>query len=40
MAKAVGVPRGMDQGVPIPGTGTSNALIDVNHEDDEDVEPS
>ena len=39
-AKAVGVHGGMDQGVPIPGTKTSNALIDVNHEDDGDVEPS
>ena len=39
-AKAVGVPGGMDQGVPIPGTGTSNALIDVSHEDDGDGEPS
>ena len=39
-AKAVGVPRGMDQGIPIPGTGTSNAPIDVSHEDDGDAEPS
>ena len=40
MAKIVGVSGGMDQGVPIPETRTSNALIDVSHEDDEDVEPS
>ena len=39
-AKAVGVPGGMDQGVPIPRTGTSNAPIDVSHEDDGDAEPS
>ena len=39
-AKAVGVPRGMDQGVPIPGTRTSTASIDVSHEDDGDAEPS
>ena len=39
-AKAIGVPRGMDQGVPIPGTGTSNAPIDVSHVDDGNVEPS
>ena len=37
-AKAVGVPGGMDQGVPIPGTWTSNAPINVNHEDDRDAE--
>ena len=40
MAKAIGVPGGMDQVVPIPGTGTSNAPIDVNHEDDKDSKPS
>ena len=39
-AKAVGVLGGMDQGVPIPGTGTSNAPIDVSHEDDGDAKPS
>ena len=39
-AKAVGVPGGMDQGVPIPGTKTSTAPIDVSHEDDGDAEPS
>ena len=39
-AKAVSVPRGMDQSVPIPGTGTFNALIDVSHEDDGDAELS
>ena len=30
----------MDQGVPIPGTETSNAPIDVSHEDDGDAKPS
>ena len=39
-AKVVGVPGGMDQGAPIPGTGTSTAPIDVSHEDDRDAEPS
>ena len=38
--KVVGVPGGMDQGVPIPKTKTSNASINVSHEDDGDVEPS
>ena len=38
--KVVGVPGGMDQDVPIPGTGTFNAPIDVSHEDDGDAEPS
>ena len=32
MAKAVDVPGSMDQGIPIPGTGTSNVPIDVSHE--------
>ena len=39
-AKAVSVPGGMDQGVPNPGTWTSNAPIDANYEDDGDTEPS
>ena len=39
-AKAIGVPGGMDQGVPIPGTGTSTTPIDDSHEDDGDAEPS
>ena len=40
MAKAVGVLGGMNQGVPILGTETSNAPIDVCHEDDGDAKPS
>ena len=39
-AKVVGVRGGMDQGVSIPETWTSNALINVSHEDDGDAEPS
>lgn len=31
-AKANGVPGAMDQGVPVPGTGTSNAPVDVSEE--------
>ena len=39
-AKAVGLLGSMDQDVPILGIGTSNAAINVNHEDDGDAEPS
>ena len=39
-AKANGVPRGMDQGVPMPGMGSSNVRIDVSQEDDGDGEPA
>ena len=39
-AKAIGIPRGMDQGVPIPGRETSNAPIVVSHEDDGDAKSS
>ena len=39
-AKANGVPGGMDQGVPMPGTGSSNVPIDVSQEDDGDGEPA
>ena len=38
--EAIGVPIRMDQGIPILGMGTSNAPIDVNHEDDGDAKPS
>ena len=37
-AKANGVPRGMDQGILVPGTGSSNAPIDVNQEHNGDGE--
>ena len=39
-AKANGVPGGMDQDVPMPGTGSSSVPIDVSQEDDGDGEPA
>jgi hypothetical protein len=39
-AKANGVPGAMDQGVPVPGTGTSSGPADVCEEIDGDGEPS
>ena len=39
IAKANGVPRGMDQGVPIPRTGSSSAPIDISQEHNGDGEP-
>ena len=39
-AKVVGVLGGINQGVSILETGTSNAPINANHEDDGDVELS
>ena len=40
IAKANGVPGGMDQGVSMLGTGSSSAPIDVSQEDDGDGEPA
>ena len=39
-AKANGVPRAMDQGVPVPGIGTFSAPTDVCEEAEGDGEPS
>jgi hypothetical protein len=39
-AKANGVSGAMDQGVPVPGTGTSTAPMEGCEEPDEDGEPS
>ena len=38
-AKANGVPGGMDQGMPVPGTGTSSAHVDVSEDKFRDGEP-
>ena len=40
IAKANGVPGGMDQGVPVLGMGTSSAPIDISQEHDRDGEPA
>ena len=39
-AKANGVPSGMDQGVLVPGTSTSNTLVDLSKGHEEGGEPS
>ena len=38
-AKANGVPGGMDQGVPVPETGTSSAPVDVSEDEFRDGKP-